>query len=89
MGPSGSGKTTLLNCIATIIKPTSGRILLNGKNISAFGSKDLAEYRGSQIWIGNPFLNKFIPNKILLFKHYLCCHFWYCFTSVFYWGHIS
>lgn len=44
MGPSGSGKTTLLNCIATIIKPTSGRILLNGKNISAFDSKDLAEY---------------------------------------------
>ena len=49
MGPSGSGKTTLLNCIATIIKPTSGRVLLNGKNISAFDSEDLAEYRGSRI----------------------------------------
>ena len=49
MGPSGSGKTTLLNCIATIIKPTSGRVLLNGKNISAFQSEDLAEYRGSRI----------------------------------------
>ncbi|WP_010277179.1 ABC transporter ATP-binding protein [Paenibacillus senegalensis] len=49
MGPSGSGKTTLLNCIATIIKPTSGRVLLNGENISAFDSKDLAEYRGSRI----------------------------------------
>ncbi|MBO1001138.1 ABC transporter ATP-binding protein [Pseudogracilibacillus auburnensis] len=49
MGPSGSGKTTLLNCIATIIKPTSGRVLLNGKNISAFDSKDLEEYRGSRI----------------------------------------
>lgn len=49
MGPSGSGKTTLLNCIATIIKPTTGRVLLNGKNISAFDSKDLAEYRGSRI----------------------------------------
>ncbi|GAB2546876.1 ABC transporter ATP-binding protein [Gracilibacillus alcaliphilus] len=49
MGASGSGKTTLLNCIATIIKPTSGRVLLNGKNISAFDSKDLAEYRGSRI----------------------------------------
>ncbi|WP_062104333.1 ABC transporter ATP-binding protein [Bacillus niameyensis] len=49
MGPSGSGKTTLLNCIATIIQPTSGRVLLNGKNISAFGSKDLAEYRGRRI----------------------------------------
>lgn len=49
MGPSGSGKTTLLNCIATIIKPTAGRVLLKGKNISAFDSKDLAEYRGSRI----------------------------------------
>ncbi|AKL96595.1 ABC-type antimicrobial peptide transport system, ATpase component [Clostridium aceticum] len=49
MGPSGSGKTTLLNCIATTIKPTSGRVLLNGKNISAFDSKDLAKYRGSRI----------------------------------------
>ncbi|WP_019535982.1 ABC transporter ATP-binding protein [Paenibacillus ginsengihumi] len=49
MGPSGSGKTTLLNCIATIMKPTSGRVLLNGKNISAFDSKDLAEYRGRRI----------------------------------------
>lgn len=49
MGPSGSGKTTLLNCIATIIKPTSGRLLLKGKNLSDFDSKDLAEYRGSRI----------------------------------------
>lgn len=49
MGPSGSGKTTLLNCIATIIKPTAGRVLLHGKNISAFDSKDLAAYRGSRI----------------------------------------
>lgn len=49
MGPSGSGKTTLLNCIATIIKPTSGHILLEGENISEFGSKDLSEYRGNRI----------------------------------------
>jgi putative ABC transport system ATP-binding protein len=49
MGASGSGKTTLLNCIATIIKPTEGRILLNGEDIGGFGSKDLARYRGSRI----------------------------------------
>ena len=35
-GESGAGKTTLLNCIATVIKPTSGQILLSGANISAF-----------------------------------------------------
>lgn len=49
MGASGSGKTTLLNCIATIIKPTSGQILLSGANISSFGGNELAEYRGSKI----------------------------------------
>lgn len=49
MGPSGSGKTTLLNCIATIIKPSSGRVMLAGENISAFNSKNLAKYRGSRI----------------------------------------
>ena len=30
MGSSGSGKTTLLNCIASVLRPTRGRILLKG-----------------------------------------------------------
>lgn len=49
MGASGSGKTTLLNCIATIIKPTSGQILLSGVNVSSFGGDELANYRGNKI----------------------------------------
>lgn len=49
MGPSGSGKTTLLNSIATMLKPTSGKILLNGKDISAFHGSALADYRGKEI----------------------------------------
>lgn len=49
MGSSGSGKTTLLNCIATMISPTGGKILLNGEDISRFKGKKLAEYRGNQI----------------------------------------
>lgn len=44
MGASGSGKTTLLNCIATVIKPTSGQVLLSGANVSSFDSEKLAEY---------------------------------------------
>lgn len=49
MGASGSGKTTLLNCIATMLKPTSGQILLKGQNISAFKGNKLSDYRGSEI----------------------------------------
>ncbi|HPQ10645.1 MAG TPA: ATP-binding cassette domain-containing protein, partial [Bacillota bacterium] len=33
MGESGSGKTTLLNIIAALDRPTSGEVLLNGRNI--------------------------------------------------------
>lgn len=49
MGVSGSGKTTLLNCIATMIKPTTGRIMLNNTNISSFRGSQLADYRGKEI----------------------------------------
>lgn len=49
MGASGSGKTTLLNCIATMLRPTSGQILLKGQNISAFRGDKLADYRGREI----------------------------------------
>lgn len=49
MGASGSGKTTLLNCIATMIKPTSGKIMLNNNDISSFKGGQLADYRGKEI----------------------------------------
>lgn len=49
MGASGSGKTTLLNCIATMLKPTSGKILLRNQDIACFHGKKLADYRGNEI----------------------------------------
>ena len=49
MGASGSGKTTLLNCISTIDKVTSGRILVNGKDITKLKGKQLSRFRREQL----------------------------------------
>lgn len=49
MGPSGSGKTTLLNLIATIDKPTTGEILINGKNPHALNRKQTALFRRHEL----------------------------------------
>ena len=45
MGESGSGKTTLLNILAALDKPTSGTVLLNGKNIVSINGKESAAFR--------------------------------------------
>ena len=45
MGESGSGKTTLLNILAALDKPTSGEVLLNGRNIGEIREKELSAFR--------------------------------------------
>ena len=45
MGESGSGKTTLLNLLATLEKPSSGEVVLEGKKISTIKEQQLAEFR--------------------------------------------
>ncbi len=45
MGESGSGKTTLLNILAALDKPTSGEVLLNGRNIVQIGEKEISAFR--------------------------------------------
>lgn len=45
MGESGSGKTTLLNILASLDKPTSGEVLLNGKSIVSLKEKEISAFR--------------------------------------------
>ncbi len=49
VGPSGSGKTTLLNLIGSLDRPTSGRVLFDGHDLTEFDEKQLAELRNKRI----------------------------------------
>jgi len=44
-GPSGSGKTTLLSMISGILRPTSGRVALDGQDIWGMSDDELADFR--------------------------------------------
>ena len=50
MGESGSGKSTLLNMIATLDKPTSGKLYLNGDDLTQIKEK-AAKHLDVNIWV--------------------------------------
>lgn len=49
IGPSGSGKSTLMNIIGALDRPTSGQVLLNGRDISTLDDNQLTDLRGRSI----------------------------------------
>ena len=49
VGHSGSGKTTLISIIGGILKPTAGRVLLDGVDLCRLEDNALSEYRSSKI----------------------------------------
>ena len=49
MGPSGSGKTTLLNCVSTIDRPTSGSIVIDGKELTGLTGRELSRFRRERL----------------------------------------
>lgn len=45
IGPSGAGKSTLIRCINRLVEPTSGKVILDGEDITALGSTGLRRAR--------------------------------------------
>src|SRR5438128_5537278 len=45
MGPSGCGKTTLLNLLGGVDRPTTGKILIDGQDITAMNERGLEKHR--------------------------------------------
>ena len=65
VGPSGAGKTTLLNILGGMDTLTSGRVFLDGREVSAFTGRQLADYRRRDIGFVFQFYN-LIPNLTAL-----------------------
>ena len=57
MGPSGSGKTTLLNLIGALDKPTSGRVIVAGRDLTQASARELSRWRAEHIGFVFQFYN--------------------------------
>ncbi|WP_300409106.1 ABC transporter ATP-binding protein [Lagierella sp.] len=66
VGPSGSGKSTMLHILGGVDSPTSGKIYIEGNDISQYSQKELALFRRRKVGLVYQFYN-LIPN--LTVKH--------------------
>ena len=57
LGPSGAGKSTLLNLLGGLDSPTSGKIIVEGKDISTLSGDELAAYRARKVGFVFQFYN--------------------------------
>jgi putative ABC transport system ATP-binding protein len=57
MGPSGSGKTTLLNVIGGLDKPSSGQVLVGGRDLTRASARELAHWRAQHVGFVFQFYN--------------------------------
>jgi putative ABC transport system ATP-binding protein len=57
LGPSGSGKTTLMNIVGGIESPTSGRVIVEGRDLAGLSDQDLTAYRRTEVGFVFQFFN--------------------------------
>ena len=49
IGPSGSGKSTLMNILACLDRPTEGKYILAGEDVSGYSRQELAQIRSREL----------------------------------------
>ncbi len=57
LGPSGSGKTTLMNVVGGIESPTSGRVVVGGRDLAGLDDRELTTYRREDVGFIFQFFN--------------------------------
>ncbi|MGC9149054.1 MAG: ABC transporter ATP-binding protein [Sulfolobales archaeon] len=61
LGPNGAGKTSLLKTIANLVKPRSGAVYIDGKELSRFRASEL----GKIIGFVDPYINRSLPSTVM------------------------
>lgn len=69
MGPSGSGKSTLMHIVGLLDKPTRGKVLISGKDISRLNDDQLSTLRSE--FVGFVFQQFNLINKLTVFENIL------------------
>jgi branched-chain amino acid transport system ATP-binding protein len=71
IGPNGAGKSTLLHCVSGFLRPDSGRVVLDGKDISRW-----APHRRARAGLGTVFQVMRAPHLDVLSSTMVGCHAW-------------
>ncbi|MBO4798753.1 MAG: ABC transporter ATP-binding protein [Candidatus Methanomethylophilaceae archaeon] len=69
LGPNGVGKSTLIHCINRILSPTKGTVLLDGKNVSEYGLKEVARHVGYVPYSSSDSFPLTVVDTVLLGRH--------------------
>lgn len=59
LGPSGSGKTTLLNIMSALLRPTSGKVFVGDREITALSDAEATKFRAERVGLVFQFFNLF------------------------------
>ncbi|MGD9962910.1 MAG: ABC transporter ATP-binding protein [Thermoplasmata archaeon] len=59
LGPSGSGKTTLLNIMSALVRPTSGKVYVRDREITALSDGEATRFRAERVGLVFQFFNLF------------------------------